>query len=85
MPLGYCTHCHQLKNIRPVGQHWGTREVDWAPVIHNHLVHVECGELVASDEETSTGTFRYTCVKHGLIFVDHIELKQCPGIGKPIK
>lgn len=42
MALGYCMICEQLKAIRPGSQRWGSRQVDWYPVLHDGLDGKRC-------------------------------------------
>jgi hypothetical protein len=44
MALGYCMDCHRLTAICPGSQKWGSRPVDWYPVVHNTAItHKDCG------------------------------------------
>jgi hypothetical protein len=90
MPLGYCIECETLRTIVSLGQKWGSRECEWAPIEHPEPPrHRGCGGLI---EQTGDGPGDFACGSCGgndlgLIWFDEVEWgdSHCPGSGKPIR
>lgn len=99
MPLGYCMKCEQLKPIVKLGQKWGSRECEWAPIHHNrpdrHVrvvdeKFVECGTVEWSEinNEDYTGPqWVATCSQCGVVPEREVVPTddECPGSRKPIR
>lgn len=91
MALGWCMECAQLKPIQTVGQKWGSRECEWAPVPHDVETHVACGSLVTWIEaKTAKGNtyWQPVCAKCGPLDAGLSGLmvsKPCPGSLRPIR
>lgn len=85
MALGYCRVCDKLLSIRPGGQKWGSREVNWYPTSHWVNVHKGCDGLVVftglDENEYPTST---ACMKCGPVGLLDFESKRCPGEKKSL-
>lgn len=89
MALGYCNECRTLRSIVSLGQKWGSRECEWAPIPHTVLDrHEGCdGRVAEVDVHEGHELHGILACDACLAIVDRDALleRECRGAGRPIR